>query len=362
MSRYVATWSGEMPAVLPMRPRWYQVQLRRDAIAHRAGLVLVAHGLHERWQDRLRERLAQQRLHRRLGLAVPALAVVVEAQVALAVDEVLGRPVAVRVGLPDRIVVVEHDRVRQPLLRDGAADVLRVVGEGELRRVHADDHQAEVAVAPVPLLHVGQRAQAVDARKVSQWDESELPLGSAIADGGVGTSQIEMPAPKCPPECSCGKHSAETRAKISAARKGYNPTAETRAKISAANKGKKLSAEHRAKQSAAMLGRKQTLERRTARAVTYANYQRARPMTRLEQFVHDHVLADFPEVQREIAFGPYVVDFYVPSHHLAFEVDGNFHRLPEHVEGDQRRDGWLLAECNLPVVRLTEHEIKRLAA
>ena len=50
------------------------------------------------------------------------------------------------------------------------------------------------------------------------------------------------------------KHSAETRAKISAAKKGHKHSAESRAKMSAAHKGVPLSAEHRAKMSAARKG------------------------------------------------------------------------------------------------------------
>ena len=50
------------------------------------------------------------------------------------------------------------------------------------------------------------------------------------------------------------KHSAETRAKISAAKKGHKHSAESRAKMSAAKKGVPLSAETRAKLSAARKG------------------------------------------------------------------------------------------------------------
>ena len=69
------------------------------------------------------------------------------------------------------------------------------------------------------------------------------------------------------------RHTAETRAKIAAARKGdkhphkgASPTPETRAKISAkisaALLGKPKSPEHRAKLSAALRGRPLTPERR----------------------------------------------------------------------------------------------------
>ena len=117
-SRYVARLVGrdvrhvaDAPALVA------EVQLRRHAIAHRAGLVLVAHRLHQR-------RAAGSAGTTRAAAtwiassvcAVRALAEVVVAQVAVAVDEVLRRPVAVRVRLPDRVVVVEHDRILDAVL------------------------------------------------------------------------------------------------------------------------------------------------------------------------------------------------------------------------------------------------------
>lgn len=58
------------------------------------------------------------------------------------------------------------------------------------------------------------------------------------------------------------KMSAETKAKLSAARKGkYIPNSETRAKIGSASRGRTLSAEHREKIGAAQRGRKMTGER-----------------------------------------------------------------------------------------------------
>lgn len=69
-------------------------------------------------------------------------------------------------------------------------------------------------------------------------------------DGGPGTAGL--------------KHSAETRARMAAVKKGYTPrprpgfkhTAETLAKIAAANRGRKVTPETRAKISAAHTGRK----------------------------------------------------------------------------------------------------------
>jgi len=51
--------------------------------------------------------------------------------------------------LPDREVVVDHNRVRQPVVADAAVDVLRLPPELELRRVRPDDDQPEVGVLPI---------------------------------------------------------------------------------------------------------------------------------------------------------------------------------------------------------------------
>lgn len=57
-------------------------------------------------------------------------------------------------------------------------------------------------------------------------------------------------------------HTAASRAKMSASKKGTPVSAETRAKLSAANKGKVLSAETRAKMSAYRTGRPLSMETR----------------------------------------------------------------------------------------------------
>ncbi|MCH8008519.1 MAG: DUF559 domain-containing protein [Chloroflexi bacterium] len=56
--------------------------------------------------------------------------------------------------------------------------------------------------------------------------------------------------------------------------------------------------------------------------------------------------------------GSKVVDFYVPSHHLAIEVDSWGHRRRFMQERDKKRDAWLLEHHNLPVIRLTHKEIE----
>ena len=64
------------------------------------------------------------------------------------------------------------------------------------------------------------------------------------------------------------KHSAETRAKLSAVRKGVPKSAETRAKMSIAGKGREHSAETRAKMSATRKGKPWSAETRAKISAT----------------------------------------------------------------------------------------------
>ena len=93
---------------------------------------------------------------------------------ALLVDQVLGRPVLVLVGVPGRVVVVLHDGVFDAELLDRRGDVRGDVLEGELGRVHADDHEPVAVVGGIPGLEVGQRPLAVDARVGPEVDQHDL--------------------------------------------------------------------------------------------------------------------------------------------------------------------------------------------
>jgi hypothetical protein len=55
------------------------------------------------------------------------------------------------------------------------------------------------------------------------------------------------------------------------------------------------------------------------------------------------------------------VDIYLPDYHLAFEVDGDYwHSLEGRPERDRSRDATLMIVFQLPVVRITESEVKEL--
>jgi hypothetical protein len=93
-----------------------------------------------------------------LRLLVFAFPEVVMPDTPLRVGEVQGGPVVVVEGGPYRVVVVDRDRVVDPHLLQGPADVVRVVLERELGCVHADHHQPLTGVLRGPGADVGQLA------------------------------------------------------------------------------------------------------------------------------------------------------------------------------------------------------------
>lgn len=115
--------------------------------------------------------------------------------------------------------------------------------KGKPRGPHSAEHKAKISAAnknPGPETRARMSA-AQKGRIVSAETRAKLSIASTNNKNFEGKT-----------------HSSETRAKISAAKKGKpgkSPNAETRAKISAAHKGRPKSEETRAKISAALKGR-----------------------------------------------------------------------------------------------------------
>jgi len=60
--------------------------------------------------------------------------------------------------------------------------------------------------------------------------------------------------------------------------------------------------------------------------------------------------------RRQHGIGPYILDFYLPSHRIAVEVDGEGHEHPHQVRHDERRDGWLAAQ-GITVLRFAATDV-----
>src|SRR5208282_4695200 len=151
------------------RARGSQIGLRSGRFAryhHAARMAVAAH---------LRARFGEQRPYRGFRLAVVALPEGGVANIAVRVEQVVGRPVFVVVGVPRPLVVVLYDRVANAELFDRVLDIAGFLLEGELGRLHADDRQSVLAVGRVPRLQVGQRAYAVDAGVGPEVDQHDPP-------------------------------------------------------------------------------------------------------------------------------------------------------------------------------------------
>ncbi len=92
----------------------------------------------------------------------------------VSVEEVLRRPGVIAEGLPCRKIVVECDRIGEPVVADPTIDVLGARPELELGRVHADHDQAAVGVVAVPRLDIGRGADPVDAGVLPEIDQDDL--------------------------------------------------------------------------------------------------------------------------------------------------------------------------------------------
>jgi very-short-patch-repair endonuclease len=60
--------------------------------------------------------------------------------------------------------------------------------------------------------------------------------------------------------------------------------------------------------------------------------------------------------RRQHPVGPYILDFYLPSHCLAIEVDGRIHEHPDQAGHDLHRDNWL-AEQGIRVMRFAARHV-----
>jgi hypothetical protein len=94
----------------------------------------------------------------------------------LCVGDVHGRPVVVAERTPDGVVAVERDRILDPHLVRGFADVVEVALERELGRVEAHNDEALVLVLLGPRADVGERAKPVDAGVRPEVDEDDVPV------------------------------------------------------------------------------------------------------------------------------------------------------------------------------------------
>ena len=171
------------------------------------------------------------------------------------------------------------------------------------------------------------------------------------------------------PDCRCCAHTRYQQ--VPSPMQGKTHSIESRAKMSASHKGVLKSTAHNRKNREAHLGVPKSEEHRQAlsrslkdhasldlsdcQCVVHKSPSRTEP-TKLAWTAYELFLEDFDIVVPEVKFGPYRVDFLLADEWLAIEVDGaGWHR---NYARDCKRDKFLLDKFELPVVRLTQAEIR----
>ena len=81
----------------------------------------------------------------------------------MGIDEIERRPGLIPESTPDDMIVIDRDRVVDPHVLHGPANVGDVLFELELRRMNADHHQSLILVVLGPGADVRRLAPPVDA-------------------------------------------------------------------------------------------------------------------------------------------------------------------------------------------------------
>ncbi len=82
-------------------------------------------------------------------------------------------------------------------------------------------------------------------------------------------------------------------------------------------------------------------------------------MTKEEKHLWYDFLVKLPiTVKRQYCIENYILDFFIPSHKIAIELDGSQHFEPEAREYDRERDN-VLSNYGITVLRYTNFDIKK---
>ena len=102
--------------------------------------------------------LFEQLLKDHLRLFVFALAELMMSDMPLRIDEIEGRPITVVESTPNRIVVIDRNRIIDPHILRSSTNVIDISLEYELGRVYADHDQSFILVFLGPRAEVGKLA------------------------------------------------------------------------------------------------------------------------------------------------------------------------------------------------------------
>src|SRR5208282_3000169 len=95
---------------------------------------------------------------------------------AFRIDEIMRRPILIVKSSPDRIVIVDRDRIADLQIGHGLLHIVDVLLVGELRSMHADHHKTLVFVFLGPRPDIRDCPQTIDAGIGPEIDENDLAL------------------------------------------------------------------------------------------------------------------------------------------------------------------------------------------
>jgi len=81
------------------------------------------------------------------------------------------------------------------------------------------------------------------------------------------------------------------------------------------------------------------------------------PERKLWRSLRKFLPKDDTHFRKQVAIGPYVVDFVHFGARLVIEVDGNQHGFEKQLIHDEKRDAYL-AEAGFRVLRFSNHDVK----
>src|ERR1700731_2299085 len=102
------------------------------------------------------------------------LAEMVMADAPFRIDEIGSWPIFVTERLPDRVIIVDGDRIVDFQTSDGLTNIADIPLEREFRRVYPDDDKAVIPVFLSPGPDIGQRMQAIDTIERPEIDQHHL--------------------------------------------------------------------------------------------------------------------------------------------------------------------------------------------
>ena len=123
---------------------------------------------------RLPVRFFEQLRNQALRLVILPLAKMRVSHLAFGVDKVVGRPIPIMKGVPDDVVAIDGNGIRDSKLLYGLLDIRHLLFDIELGRMNTDDHKSTVFVLVGPGAEIRDRPNAVDAGVIPKVDEHNL--------------------------------------------------------------------------------------------------------------------------------------------------------------------------------------------